>query len=98
MREKEQLLELRRQVAKKSGQATYLVPNDKEIEMILKVRPKSMEELTSIKGFPKTGKRVAAYGQAIIDIFTKGVSSINVTGSGEDLVTKTTLKSSSIFS
>lgn len=98
MNEKQQLLELRRQVAKKSGQATYLVPNDKEIEMLLKVRPKNIEELTSIKGFPKTGKRVAAYGQAIIDIFTKGISSISVTGSGEDLVTRTTLRSSSIFS
>ena len=73
MREKEMLLKLRSEVAKKSGQSTYLVPNDKEIEMLLKVRPKTIAELTALKGFPAKGKRVTAYGNALIDIFTKKV-------------------------
>lgn len=97
MKEKEMLLKLRSEVAKKSGQSTYLVPNDKEIEMLLKVRPKNIEELTALKGFPKTGKRVAAYGQAVIDIFTKKVSKIEISGQGESMSARAGLESTSIF-
>ena len=97
MREKEMLLKLRSEVAKKSGQSTYWVPNDNEIEMLLKVRPKTIEELTSLKGFPVKGKRVAAYGNAIIDIFTKKVSKIEINGQGEDIKARAGLESTSIF-
>lgn len=71
MTEREKLLQLRNKIAKASGQSTYLVPNDKEIEMLLKVRPKTLEELSAIKGFPKNGKRVAAYGNELISIFNE---------------------------
>lgn len=97
MKEKEMLLKLRSEVAKKSGQSTYLVPNDKEIEMLLKVRPKTIAELTALKGFPAKGKRVAAYGNALIDIFTKKVSKIEINGQGEDMKAHAGLESTSIF-
>lgn len=68
-REREKLIELRSEVAKENGQSTYLVFNDEEMETILDVRPKTIDELSKIKGFPKDGKRVAAYGQRLVNIF-----------------------------
>lgn len=97
MREKEQLIKLRSEVAKRSGQSTYLVPNDKEIEVLLKVRPKTIQELTALKGFPLKGKRVASYGQAIVDIFTKDIQQVNYTGAGDSIRVVCDLKPSSIW-
>lgn len=67
--EREQLLDLRKSIAKREGQATYLVFNDAELEVLLDKRPKSIDELSSIKGFPKDGKRVAVYGRELVGIF-----------------------------
>ena len=67
--EREQLLDLRRSIAKSEGQSTYLVFNDQELEVLLDKRPKSIEELSAIKGFPKDGKRVKTYGLRLIGIF-----------------------------
>lgn len=86
--EREMLLELRKAIAKKSGQATYLVYNDVELEMLLKERPKTLEELTALKGFPKTGKRVAAYGNALVRIFNLQPSTptVGIAGVGKSSV------------
>ena len=77
--EKDLLLELRSSIAKRSGQSTYLVYNDEELETLLGARPKSIEELAKIKGFPKDGKRVEAYGRDLVSIFTgKGAMTIQL--------------------
>lgn len=68
-REREKLIELRSEIARENGQSTYLVFNDEEMEVILDKRPKTIEELGQIKGFPKDGKRVAAYGERLVKIF-----------------------------
>lgn len=49
----------------------YMIFRDVELEELLKVQPKSLEQLATIKGFPIDGKRVQGYGQSIIDIFTR---------------------------
>lgn len=72
---REKLLKLRSEIAKKTKGATYLVFNDKELEMLLTAAPKSIEELCKLKGFPKDGKRVRVYGDALVSIF-KGVKTI----------------------
>lgn len=68
-REKEKLITLRSEIAKENGQSTYLVYNDEELETLLDKRPKTIDELSKIKGFPKDGKRVAAYGDRLVAIF-----------------------------
>lgn len=85
---REQLIELRKAIAQKNGQATYLVYNDSELEVLLQKQPKTIEELAAIKGFPKNGKRVAAYGNALVSIF-------NEKPSGK--IVGQSIKSSSIF-
>lgn len=67
--ERQKLLELRSKVAKDNGQSTYLVFNDEEMEMLLDARPKTIGDLSKLKGFPKDGKRVEAYGMELVKIF-----------------------------
>ena len=43
--------------------------SDVELERLLKAQPRTLDELGAIKGFPRDGKRVKAYGKLIIDIF-----------------------------
>lgn len=86
MNEKDLLLELRKKIAKSVGQATYLVYNDQELEMLLKERPKTIEELTKLKGFPKNGKRVAAYGNVLVSIFSRSDNPNGKVTAASDLV------------
>jgi len=73
---KEKLLELRSRIAKSTKGATYLIFNDKELEELLLKRPRSIEELSKIKGFPLKGKRVTTYGKDLVKIFNdNGVKS-----------------------
>lgn len=65
----EELKRLRNRIALKSGIAQYSVFKDEQLEELLKRKPKTIDELTSIKGFPKNGARVAKWGQDIIRVF-----------------------------
>ena len=65
------LRKLRGYMAFKKQVEPYKIFRDIELDILLQVRPKTMDELTSIKGFPKTGARVACCGQSILDIFNR---------------------------
>lgn len=95
MRNKQKILlkELRKRIAQNSGQSTYLVFNDKELEMLLDAQPKTIEELTSLKGFPKGGKRVTAYGSTLLNIF----KSTENAGQGSPNVKAEGINRSSVF-
>lgn len=69
--ERELLKKLRGYLAYKKGVEPFRVFRDVELELLLEARPKSIQELTKIKGFPAEGKRVLGYGEAIISIFNK---------------------------
>lgn len=70
---KEELLlrKLRGRLAYSKQCKPYMIFRDIELELLLKVKPKTKTELSKIKGFPSDGARVRNYGQAIIDIFNK---------------------------
>lgn len=65
----EELKRLRNRLALKSGIAQYSVFKDEQLEELLKIKPKTIDELVSIKGFPKNGARVTKWGQEIIRVF-----------------------------
>jgi ribonuclease D len=65
------LRKLRGRLAFKSAKKPYVIFNDETLGDLLKEEPKTIEALSAIKGFPADGKRVAAWGQAIVDIFNK---------------------------
>lgn len=72
--QRELLIALRSEILSKRGKdgkplLPYCVYRDEDIEALLKAQPKSLEELWAVKGFPKNGKRVQGFGQAIVDIF-----------------------------
>lgn len=69
MKEKQLLEELRSKLVGILHTQPFTIYTDAEIEALLKARPKTLEELVKIKGFPDNGKRVRTFGKAIIAIF-----------------------------
>lgn len=82
--EKELLQKLRGHLAYKVGMEPYKVFRDQELDLLLEKRPKTLEELAKLKGFPKDGARVTKYGKAIIDIFNRSgqIDDFNVRDDG----------------
>ena len=67
--------------------------SDKELFRLVEAKPKSLEDLGKIKGFPREGKRVKSYGQNIIDIFNgKDIEKFNSTFDGTNLHVETVMK------
>lgn len=64
-----ELKNLRNHIALKNNIAPYSVFKDEEMQNLLQVKPKTIDELCKIKGFPRKGVRVTKWGSQIIDIF-----------------------------
>lgn len=97
-RERELLLDLRSKLAyEKTGSHSYSFSDD-ELESLLKSRPKTLDELGKIKGFPREGKRVEKFGSNIVDIFVRQVDSFIVTNINNNLRVRTKLRMSTAFS
>lgn len=73
MREKQRqlLIELRSKLIAKEKSMPYCIYTDATIEDLLEAQPKTVDELTQVKGFPEKGKRVKGFGEAIVAVFTK---------------------------
>ena len=101
MKKTEELLrKLRGHLAYKKQVKPYVIFKDTELEEILKVEPKTLDELATIKGFPRTGARVTKWGQSIVDIFNKTdeVEDFEVTVDKDgDLVVNTVVKMMEMF-
>lgn len=71
MREKQRqlLLDLRSSLIGEKNTLPYCIYPDATIEALLDAQPKTMEELVNVKGFPKDGKRVKGFGEAILAVF-----------------------------
>ncbi len=98
--QRELLIQLRASLVGKQHTLPFTIYNDVTIEDLLNVQPKTIEELTNIKGFPVNGKRVKGFGESIIQIF-KNPEAINqilvrVTNDSE-LVIEPELKNMSMF-
>lgn len=99
-KERELLKKLRGHLAYKKGVEPFRVFRDIELELLLQKRPRTIKELTQIKGFPADGKRVLGYGEAIISIFNKPSQikdfNVNLDKDGEPTA-KIVLKEMSVF-
>ena len=56
----------------KNSTSPYQVFPDAVLDQLIAYRPKTIKDLTSIKGFPPNGKRVEKYGEDIIEFFKNG--------------------------
>lgn len=69
-KQRQLLLDLRAQMVSALHALPYTIYKDSDIENLLKAQPKSLAELSAVKGFPKQGKRVKGFGESIVKIFT----------------------------
>lgn len=91
------LLELRSQISYKNSNHSWSF-TDEQLEDLLKVQPKTLDELGTIKGFPRDGKRVKAYGKVIISIFNNvDIDKFKVYSDDDSMIVKIDLKQSSVF-
>jgi len=101
MEKTEELLrKLRGHLAYKKQVKPYVIFKDAELVDILKVEPRTLDELATIKGFPRQGARVTKWGQSIVDIFNKTdeVEDFEITVDKDgDLVVNTVVKMMEMF-
>lgn len=98
-KQRELLIDLRSQLVGKMHVQPFTIYNDKTIEDLLEAQPKTIEDLSKVKGFPASGKRLKGFGEAVIAIFnsTDSIDSIDVSGNNEKLEVSTKLKRMSAF-
>ena len=79
------LVDLRSEIISAFHTLPYTVYTDETLELLLVAKPKTIEELAEIKGFPAEGKRIKGFGEAIVAIFddSKEIKSITVKDSEE---------------
>lgn len=101
MREQERkaLVELRSKLVGDKHTLPFTIYSDQTIEALLDARPTTIEELSKVKGFPKNGKRLKGFGEAVIQIFkdVQRIDSINVVERDGEAVVEVPLKPMSIF-
>ncbi len=101
MTKQEDLLrKLRGHLAYAKGVKPYVIFKDEELNAILNKKPKTIDELSTLKGFPKDGKRIANWGQSIVDIFTQTdkIEDFNIkSGATGEPVVETKLKRMNLF-
>lgn len=87
MRERKLLIELRSQLVGKMHVQPFTIYSDATIEALLKAKPKTLRELSCVKGFPKDGKRIKGFGEAVIAIFKdpNSIESIAVKGDSSNI-------------
>jgi len=95
------LHQLRSQMVSLKKFEPFRIYRDEEIENLLIAKPKTLEELAKVPGFPAGGARVTKYGNAIVAIFNKPstISEFKVHVDAEgDPVAEVVVKNMSFFS
>lgn len=98
-KQKELLLQLRSQLVGEMHVQPFTIYNDDTIELLLDAQPKTIGELSKVKGFPAEGKRVRGFGEAVIAIFKDAnkIEKIAITGGSKDISVGVSLKPMEIF-
>lgn len=98
-KQKQLLLDLRSQLVGKMHTQPFTIYTDSTVEALLEAQPKSLEKLAKVKGFPKDGKRIKGFGEAVVQIFVDcaSIESIEVGANDAGLTVETTLRPMSAF-
>lgn len=65
----ERLRKMRGYLAYRNGVKPFVIFKDSEIPLLLKAKPKKIEDLALVKGFPLEGSRVQKWGKEICSVF-----------------------------
>lgn len=68
-RQRELLLKLRSVLVGEMHVQPYIIYPDETIDLLLEAQPKTLDDLSKVKGFPETGKRFKGFGEQVIAIF-----------------------------
>lgn len=84
-RQKQLLEQLRSELVGKLHTQPFTIYTDKTITDLIKAQPKTMVELSRVKGFPKDGKRIKGFGEAVLAIFsdTDRIETLQISGDEE---------------
>lgn len=74
--QRQALVNLRAQLVGSMHVQPFTIYQDATIEALLKAKPKTLEALSKVKGFPAKGKRVQGFGEAVVAIFNEAASSV----------------------
>lgn len=101
MRDKQKnlLLSLRSMLVGKLHTQPFTIYPDAVIEDLLDAQPKTLEELSQVKGFPKSGKRIQGFGEAVVAIFKDcdRIENFEVNTDGNEAIVGTKLRKLSVF-
>ena len=101
MKEKQRQLlhELRSKLVGCMHVQPFTIYNDETIEHLIDAQPKTLGELEEVKGFPKGGKRITGFGEAVIAIFTNcdKIEAIEVSGDSDSANVGVQLKRMNAF-
>lgn len=80
-KQKQLLLDLRSQLVGAMHVQPFTIYTDDTIEALVEAQPRTIPELEAVKGFPKGGKRVIGFGEAVVAVFNNcnGIDTIGVT-------------------
>lgn len=87
--QKQALIDLRGKLCGALHRQPFTIYRDETIDDLVKAQPKTLEELSKVKGFPKDGKRIKGFGETIIAIFNsseKVTPNVVIDSSGEVVV------------
>lgn len=73
------LLNLRSKLVGAMHVQPFTIYTDNTVEDLIKAKPKTIEDLEKVKGFPPKGKRVSGFGESVIAIFNGNVKDTTVT-------------------
>ena len=74
--QKQALINLRAQLVGTMHVQPFTIYQDATIEALLAAKPKTLEALSKVKGFPAKGKRVQGFGEAAVAIFNERASNV----------------------
>ena len=98
-KQRELLVQLRSELVGKMKVQPFTIYDDATIEALVQAKPKTLKELTSVKGFPATGKRVKGFGETIIKIFqdTDNIQTVKAFAGIDKQMTVSTVKKITAF-
>lgn len=76
LEQRQALINLRAQLVGTMHVQPFTIYQDTTIEALLAAKPKTLEELAKVKGFPAKGKRMQGFGEAVVAIFDESASSV----------------------
>lgn len=98
-RQRQLLIDLRSKLIGSKHTLPFTIYSDETIKDLLKAQPKTLEQLSQVKGFPKDGKRLKGFGESVVQIFTntESIKEIDISTGNNGLCVSIKLENLNVF-